>query len=562
MPAWNHLWQSTVFAVAAGLLTLVLKNNRARTRYWLWLAASLKFLVPFALLISMGSHIEWRKGREAATLFLMDQARPPLAVAPAVTPQRAVGTPASTRSVEAVLFSIWLCGSIAVLIFYRSRWRRIRLAKQQSLPLELPGPMKVMSSAVLLEPAVFGILRPVLLLPPSITQRLTPEQLRAIFAHELCHVQYRDNLAAALHMLVEAIFWFHPLVWWLGARLVEERERACDEAVVQSGYAPEVYAEGILEVCKLYLASPVACAAGVSGANLNQRIQSILTARVGGKLSRGKKLLLAAAGTLALAAPLVVGLANAPLKMEQSRQSYKVVSIKRAIRSGSGRPIDKGSSREFVMNTPLSNLIGAVYHLHAFQVSGGPSWINSTRFDITANAEDVSPPEQMMSFRRDLLRTVLKDCFRLQFHREMKEFPVYILTVAESGLKLRRSKDRNISAKMGLNMFLNHTLDATGISVPQMPGDKVGLTSILSDILVRLGTDEAVIDKTGLTGLFDFHLEWNSAPSSDPDRPSLFTAVQEQLGLKLTPGKAPVEVLVVDHAEDPTQNHSDRHRAS
>jgi uncharacterized protein (TIGR03435 family) len=59
-----------------------------------------------------------------------------------------------------------------------------------------------------------------------------------------------------------------------------------------------------------------------------------------------------------------------------------------------------------------------------------------------------------------------------------------------------------------------------------------------------------------LTGLFDFHLEWNSAPSADPDRPSLFTAVQEQLGLKLTPGRAPVEVLVVDHAEDPTENHS------
>ncbi|HEY1947095.1 MAG TPA: M56 family metallopeptidase [Bryobacteraceae bacterium] len=556
MPAWNHLWQSTVFAVGAGLLTLLLKKNRARTRYWLWLAASLKFLVPFALLISMGSHIEWRTGRAATASFLEEQASPPSDVVPTGTPHRPVGTPASTSSLEAVLFSIWLCGSIAVLVFYASRWRRVQLAKRQSSPLELPGPMKVMSAATLLEPAVFGILRPVLLLPQSVAQRLTPEQLRAIFAHELCHARCRDNLAAALHMLVEAIFWFHPLVWWLGARLVEERERACDEAVVQSGHAPEVYAEGILEVCKLYLASPVACAAGVSGANLNQRIQSILTARVGGKLTRGKKLLLAAAGMLAIATPMVVGLANAPLKIDQSRQSYKVVSIKHAIRSGSGRPSTKSLPREFVMNTPLFNLIGAVYYLHAFQVLGGPPWINSTRFDITAKAEDISPLEQMISLRKVVLRTVLKDRFRLQFHREMKEFPVYILTVAESGSKLRRSNDRNISAKMGLNMFLNHTLDATGISVAQMPGDKVGLTSILSDILVRLGTDGAVIDKTGLTGLFDFHLEWNSAPSSDPDRPSLFTAVQQQLGLKLTPGRAPVEVLVVDHAEDPTLNHS------
>jgi bla regulator protein blaR1 len=81
---------------------------------------------------------------------------------------------------------------------------------------------------------------------------LTSEQLKAIFDHELCHVECRDNLTALLHMLVEAIFWFHPLVWWVGARLVDERERACDEAVLQAGNAPEVYAEGILEVCKLY----------------------------------------------------------------------------------------------------------------------------------------------------------------------------------------------------------------------------------------------------------------------------------------------------------------------
>ena len=68
-------------------------------------------------------------------------------------------------------------------------------------------------------------------------------------AHEVCHVRRRDNLTAALHMLVEAAFWFHPLVWWLGARLVAERERACDEAVLRLGRRPEAYAEGILKVC-------------------------------------------------------------------------------------------------------------------------------------------------------------------------------------------------------------------------------------------------------------------------------------------------------------------------
>ena len=95
--------------------------------------------------------------------------------------------------------------------------------------------------------------RPILLWPERISQHLETEHLEAILAHELWHVRRRDNLAAALHMMVEAIFWFHPLVWWLGARLMDERERACDEEVLRLGTRPNVYAEGILRVCKLYL---------------------------------------------------------------------------------------------------------------------------------------------------------------------------------------------------------------------------------------------------------------------------------------------------------------------
>ena len=86
-----------------------------------------------------------------------------------------------------------------------------------------------------IEPGVFGILRPVLMWPAGIEDRLSDEQIEAILAHEVAHVRRRDNLAALIHMLVEAVFWFHPLVWWIGARLVDERERACDEDVVRLG---------------------------------------------------------------------------------------------------------------------------------------------------------------------------------------------------------------------------------------------------------------------------------------------------------------------------------------
>ena len=95
--------------------------------------------------------------------------------------------------------------------------------------------IEILLSRASLEPGIFGIVRPVLVWPEGISEHLEDAHLEAILAHELWHVRRRDNLAAAIHMLVEAIFWFHPLVWWLGARLVDEREEACDEEVLRAG---------------------------------------------------------------------------------------------------------------------------------------------------------------------------------------------------------------------------------------------------------------------------------------------------------------------------------------
>ena len=128
-----------------------------------------------------------------------------------------------------------------------------------------------------------------------------------MLAHELCHVRRRDNFTAAIHMIVEAVFWFHPLVWWIGARLVEERERACDEEVLRLGNEPQVYAEGILNVCKLYVESPLVCVSGVTGSDLKKRMERIMKNQFGTALSVRKKLLLATAGVAVLAVPVVAG---------------------------------------------------------------------------------------------------------------------------------------------------------------------------------------------------------------------------------------------------------------
>src|SRR5206468_6567516 len=129
----------------------------------------------------------------------------------------------------------------------------------------------------LLEPGIVGVFHPVLLLPAGIAQRLTAQQLDAVFAHELCHVRRRDNLSSAIHMIAEALFWFHPLVWWIGARLVEERERACDEAVLRQGNDPHHYAEAILQVCRSYVEWPMPLVSGVTGSNIAARLKTIVS---------------------------------------------------------------------------------------------------------------------------------------------------------------------------------------------------------------------------------------------------------------------------------------------
>jgi hypothetical protein len=134
-----------------------------------------------------------------------------------------------------------------------------------------------------------------------------------VLAHETCHRDHRDNLWAAVHMLVEALFWFHPLVWWLETRLIAERERACDEEVLADGNGPNDYAEGIVRVCEKYLDSPLRCAAGVGGGNLARRIESILNPTRQLPLSVAQMILLGGIASAVVAEPIVSGHLTSPL---------------------------------------------------------------------------------------------------------------------------------------------------------------------------------------------------------------------------------------------------------
>ncbi|MGP8260992.1 MAG: M56 family metallopeptidase [Acidobacteriaceae bacterium] len=333
----NHLWQSTVFAAVVVLLALALRKNQARARYWLWMTASMKFLVPFSLLIVMGSYLPKPARPAPAQLGMysaIEEVGQPFAQpeAPVIYSAAPLATPANPiHLIPVLLVAAWLSGVLVTLFVWAVSWLRISTVMRRAVPI-LEGRemealrrlesvagvrkrIKLLLSRNSMEPGIFGIFRPVLIWPEGISQHLEDRHIEAILAHEVCHVRRRDNLTAALHMLVEAIFWFHPLVWWIGARLIEERERACDEEVTLLCKQPQVYAESILKVCKFCSESPLACVSGITGADLKKRILQIMTERIVRKLTLGKKLVLVAVGLVVVAVPILLGQSEAARRM-------------------------------------------------------------------------------------------------------------------------------------------------------------------------------------------------------------------------------------------------------
>jgi bla regulator protein blaR1 len=224
----------------------------------------------------------------------------------------------------------------------------------------------------------------------------------------------------------------------------------------------------------------------------------------------------------------------------------------------------------------LKMLVTFAYDVREFQVSGGPGWINTDRFDIVAKAERSSAAETLPDDPRKMteeqrktvgdqmrerLQALLTDRFQLTLHRETKEQSVYALVIAKSGSKLQASQAKEADGPRGRMMMNRGELSGEGVPLEM-------LTRTLSSQLGR-----TVIDRTGLKGNFDFKLTWtpdpgqsaappsggppsgaDAPPPPDPNGPSVFTALQEQLGLRLESQKGPVEMLVIDRVEKPSEN--------
>ncbi|HMH13008.1 MAG TPA: M56 family metallopeptidase [Edaphobacter sp.] len=687
----QHLWQSTLVCGAFWLLSLMLRRNAARMRFRLWMLASFKFLLPFSLLITAGENISMR-GRTATPnvtpLFSMVMEGPahataviPNAAAPVarVTTQPNRGNAVTAKRhnmLPRVAVFVWIPGVLMISFLWLLSWLRLKAMVRRGTPVAAMAGLRAVMVERDAEPGVFGILRPVLILPSGVTRNLTAPQMEAIVAHELCHVRRRDNLTAALHMIVSAMFWFHPLVWWIGRQLVVEREAACDEAVLEQSHCATEYAQGILNVCKFYTEVPVMCVSGVTGADLKKRIARILSGNPVQRLSMARKLALSLAGVLSIVMPVTFGVlhgsrvyAQSPVKqnpddtwqgtlhaqkdlrivlkvaktpegtlkslfysIDQGGQSipvketafqngelkltveaidgvytgkmspdgttitgewkqgdrplplilvrttsetawtipepppkippmaadadpsFEVATIKPTPPDFKGKGFGGPPRRFGTRGTTLNDLVMFVYGVNTKQIVGAPAWGEADRFDITTGQPDVpgAPSEVQV---RSMMRKLLETRFGLKFHKDKKEMSAYILGVAKDGPKLTKSDaEPNTPHAFFFTKLGNLTVrNATMYDVAE------GLQSAVFD--------RPVVDHTGIQGQWNFSLKWTPdetqfqvfgmkiVPNEAADAPPpIFTAIQEQVGLKLDAAKTMVDVMVLDHVEKPSEN--------
>ena len=233
---------------------------------------------------------------------------------------------------------------------------------------------------------------------------------------------------------------------------------------------------------------------------------------------------------------------------------FEVATIKPSNPDVPGKLFTVKSRQFMTVNTTLADLISFAYGLQARQITGGQPWMENEKFDVTGQPEAQGQPNERQL--KAMLQKLLADRFKLVHHRETRDLPVYAIVVAAGGHKLTKN-DGNPN---GLPRLFFKGLG----NLPAMNATMADLAGVMQTAVL----DRPVVDKTGLPGRYDFTLTWTPddsqfrglgvqvpAPSTDVNAPpGLFTAIQEQLGLKLESMSAPVEVLVIDRVEKPSEN--------
>jgi TonB family protein len=338
------MWQATLFAALVLLLTLVLRGAPARVRFALWLVAAAKFALPSALVAFAAARVGvgamWSAGtlEETAAFapLVLRIAEPLGADASDVVVAVSGAGGARHEEVLCLLTLAWLAGcALLVGVWLKRRRalvRSVRLGEEVWAGREFDalgrGRARLgLTREVLLvlsdsgtEPGVWRTRRPVVLLPRVVAEQLDDEELEAVLLHELAHVERRDNLFGNLQTALACALWFNPVVWLVGRRLLAERERACDERVLEAGGVAGAYAAGILKVVRFCSGWSVAGVSGAaSGSDLRRRIEMIMREERRGGLSAWHRAVMCGLAAAALALTVVAGLSGRATTTAQAR---------------------------------------------------------------------------------------------------------------------------------------------------------------------------------------------------------------------------------------------------
>ena len=554
-----------MMAAALGAVLALLRVASPAVRYWAWVVMAASMLIlPLFLIWSPGVPVPLLP---AGTPPFVTPAFPDPSPETADTPFVPAATPGTVSLPSGtvplhLLWPIYLLGLGALLL--RTTIGACRAWRIRHAAVIVGGRWTHPSCVA---PITVGLIRPRVLLPAD-WPRWRATELAAVLAHEEEHVRRRDPLLALVALANRAVFWFHPLAWWLHRRVSRLAEESCDAAVLAGGHDPHVYASALLRFARRVTTAqgwlPPLTAGMASAAGLQGRIQRVVDAGHPPQHGRGPLAGAVVLGATALLAPALL----VPVH-SQSAVRFDVTSVRVSEARTPLSSFRRSPGRITATNVPVRELIRIAYGLQPTQVIGGPPWIDTTRVDVTATGSaDLTALPAMM-------RHLLTDRFALKVSRETRALPVFELVVdrgdRRAGPQLRASAtDCAVPAAETAERPTSRPerCDAFTGTVPRMEAEGVTMAQLAAGLsrLVR----RTVLDRTRLAGGFDFELHWTPeglpprAPGTpadrpirlngvdiDPDWPSLFSALREQLGLRLVPGTGPVEVLVIDEASMP-----------
>jgi uncharacterized protein (TIGR03435 family) len=587
MTLLHFLWQGLLIAlVYAAARRFSGQTSSPRTRYLLACGAlSAMMAAPIAtweFLSPASARTEPMYRIQSTPVTAAPNGNAATALLPA--PVRVVVSGVESEQFLSWVVIVWLAGAMVFWIRLAAGWvvtSRLRSIAVRRAPPEwrerfqelgaqigISRPVQLLVSALVGVPMAVGWLRPMVLLPVGALGGLPGEHLEALLLHELAHIRRHDYLMNLVQSVAESLLFYHPAVWWVSGQIRAEREHCCDDLAVAIQGDALTYARALTQL-ESYRPAHLGAAMGATGGSLADRIARLLgrsrpAARTG--LEPGA---IVAAGLLVAAACGLFGQsADTPrFAVASVKRNPSLEQLSMAAPMGVGyRP----GGRLVAGNAPVAMLIQRAYAVQGFQVVGGPEWIHTEGYDIDAKPESNTDQKRMWL----MLQSLLADRFKLSMHHETRNLPVYDLEAAKGGPKLKPAEEvacadvqsgmpeRGQPKPCGPGLAAGRTgLDMDGISV-SMPA----FAKMLSTMMGR-----EVVDKTGVKGRFALHLEFamdealaglpnpagpdaSGKPADASARPTIRTALQEQLGLKLQASTGPVDVFVIDHVERPSKN--------